>query len=385
MQVSRFIKWLTSSVCALTVTSSAYAAKKDCGREYVPCKEEVCCEMPPAGPYGYNYAKDVGLSCPSDFYFHIDLLIFQPKMEGLEYAVTNTSGNAPTIVNTNNGFPLTGGEVLGFSSDHHEWEWEYGVRAGAGFYTNHDAWNIDLTWLWFKTNQEVSSGITNSGVLVPIWIKPQEEGAIANGSNAQASARWHADINEFDISIGKPYMVSPYFMMEPYVGIRAAWFDMHYTARYGGLIVINPGATPFIGAKMDADNDFWGVGTRAGLYSEYGLGGGWGLFANLAFAMLFSKFDIHQEMPLGVFSYEFNEKFYTNTPNMDLVLGVSWGTYLNHHRHRFSIQGTYEFQEWWNINWLRRILDSDSVSGTDFVSRGNFSFNGVSIRFLFDF
>lgn len=383
MQVSRFTKTLTSSLFALLLATSAYAARNDC-REVIPCpREEVCCEMPPAGPFGYNFPCDLGLSCPSDFYFWADYLLLQVKMQGLEYAVTNTSGLLDVV--GNNGFPLTGGEVLGFSSDQHDWKWGSGFRVGMGFYLSEDSWTIDLEWLYFKRSQEVSSSITNSGVLIPIWIKPPEESAIANGTNVLASARWRISINELDISLGKPYMVSPYFCLQPYFGLRGAWIDQRYAARYGGLIVLSNANTPFNGAQFDADHEFWGFGARAGLASNWAFDGGWGLYGNVAFSMLYSKYSVFEQMPLGVLSYEFNHRFYTNVPVMDLQLGVSWGTYVNHHRHHFTIRAMYEFQQWWNHNQLRRLLGADSVSANEVVARGDLSFNGLSIRFLFDF
>lgn len=382
MQVSRFTKTLASSVFALLLATSAYAARND--REVIPCpREEVCCEMPPAGPYGYNFPKDLGLACPSDFYFYIDYLLLQVKMEGLEYAVTNTSGLLDTV--GNNGFPLTGGEVLGFSSDQHDWKWGSGFRVGIGFYLSEDSWTIDMDWLYYKKSQEVSSSITNSGVLVPIWIKPPEETAIANATNVLASARWRVSINELDISLGKPYMVSPYFTLQPYFGLRGAWIDQRYVARYGGDIVLSGTAAAFQGAQFDADHEYWGFGARAGLCSDFCFDGGWGLHGNVAFSMLYSKYSVFEQMPLGALSYEFNHRFYTNVPVMDLQLGISWGTYLNHHRHHFTIQGMYEFQQWWNHNQLRRLYCADSVSANDTVARGDLSFNGLSLRLLFDF
>jgi hypothetical protein len=374
MQVNwSFKKSLASSVCALLLATSVHAIPKG------PCEQPpVCCDEPKPGPFAFNYSKDMALACPSDFYFHADYLLLQPKQEGLEYAMTNT--------NTSNTFPITGGEILGFSNDNRDWDWDSGFRVGMGFYLNHDAWTIDLNWMWFKINEEASNAATNSEVLIPFWIVPGSNQAVPLTNNT-ASARWHLSMNVLDLSIGKPYHVSRYFIMNPFFGIRGAWFDQHYRARYGGLY--GNGTVFQNGAEMDGRNDFWGVGTRAGMNTEWLLGGGWELLANLSFSFLFSKFDVDQEMALGTGtasnSFNLDFKHYQNTTNMELQLGVAWGAYFNKHQHHISLQLMYEFQEWFNQNQMRRFFDAASTSAQDVVSRGDLALNGLSVRLLFDF
>lgn len=382
MQVNwSFKKSLASSVCALLLSASAYAIPKG------PCEQEpVCCDEPKPGPFAFNFSKDMALACPSDFYFHADYLAMQPKMDGLEYAVTNTTGTTSGA-----GFPLNGGEVLGFSTDNHSWHWGSGFRVGLGFYLNHDAWTVDLNWMWFKKSQEASSSAMNTETMIPLWIVPGAN-SVAPITNNTASARWHLSMNVFDLSIGKPYHVSRYFIMSPFFGVRAAWFDQHYRARYGGLY--GAGGVGQNGAEMDGKNDYWGVGTRAGMNTEWLLGGGWELLANLSFSLLFSKFDVRQEMALGTLSYDISHDYYQNIPNMEMQLGVGWGTYLNRRQHHLAFQLMYEFEDWFSQNRMRRFFHGDGVdalasgsftSANDTISRGDLTLNGVSFKVLFDF
>ncbi len=381
MQVNwSFKKSLASSVCALLLTASAHAIPKG------PCEQEpVCCDEPRPGPFAFNFSKDLGLACPSDFYFHVDYLAMQPKMEGLEYAVRNDQGAAPGV---GAGFPLQGGEILGYSSDNHSWKWSSGFRVGLGFYLNHDAWTVDLNWMWFKINEEASDSSMNSETLVALWIVPGSN-TVGPITNNTASARWHLAMNVFDVSIGKPYHVSRYLILNPFFGIRAAWFDQHYRARYGGLY--GPSGSAQNGAEMEGKNDFWGVGTRIGMNSEWMLGGGWELLANASISMLFSQFDVRQQMALGDFSYDIARKFYQNTPNLEMQLGVGWGMFFNRHQHHIALQLLYEFEDWFDQNRMRRFFHGDTTTGTswtsanDTVSRGDLTLNGVSVRLLFDF
>lgn len=310
----------------------------------------------------------MALSCPADFYFHIDALLFQPKEDGLEVAIQDNNGP---------GYDITGGRVLGFSTEHHDWDWDWGFRLGLGFYLNHDAWTLDLNWMWFKINEEVDFEAQNVAVVIPLWLPPVS--GLPTLTNTTTSARWHLQMNVFDISLGKPYHVSRYMIMNPFFGLRAAWFDQNYTARYGGLFPTQSGA------QMDSKNDYWGVGARAGMNSEWLFGGGFSVLSNLSFSMLYSKFDVDQDLSLTGGGYSFDSEFYQNQVNMELQLGVSWGIYFNENRNHLAIQALYEFQEWWDHNWLRRPFNNPSTLGNDTVARGNLTLNGASFRLLFDF
>ena len=64
-------KLFVALVATLLAATTAYAIPKG------PCDKpkDVCCEEPAPGPFAFNYPKDVGLSCPRDFYLYADFLI----------------------------------------------------------------------------------------------------------------------------------------------------------------------------------------------------------------------------------------------------------------------------------------------------------------------
>ena len=67
------------SLAAVLFASTAIAIPKD------PCApKDVCCEEPAPGPFAFAYPKDVGLSCPRDFYIHGEFMWMKPTEEGLE-------------------------------------------------------------------------------------------------------------------------------------------------------------------------------------------------------------------------------------------------------------------------------------------------------------
>lgn len=377
-----FSRVLASSVAAFMATTSLYAIPRD------PCEPPtppVCCEEPRPGPFAFAYPFDMDLNCPRDFYLHVDGLMMQAKQDGMDFAIQDSS----TPVDSS---PITNGRVEGFSGNNHDWDYNPGMRFGFGFYLDHDAWNLDFNWTWLNiTNYEHANATTAGGVEIPLW----ELGAATPGDQigARTSAVWDADYNTLDVRLAKPYYVSRYLVMKPHFGARAAWIDQHFSVDYGGTGAVTDG----IGTRTihHGNNDFWGIGARAGVDSDWILGKGWCLFGNVATSILFGKFEIDQNLTFpGAASQGFDIKYdyYQNTPNFEIVLGLGWGMHFNKKRNHIGVKAAYEFHEWWDQLNMRRFFSGSEPVGSggagnyanDVVSRGNFTLNGFSLSVQFD-
>jgi len=342
------------SIAAVLFATSAFAIPKD------PCApKDVCCEEPAPGPFAFSYPKDVGLSCPRDFYVHGEFMWMKPTEEGLEYAMDQDDTTQTTAI-----FPLTNGKIKGFSADSNEWDWRPGFRVGFGFYAMHDAWNISADWTYFriKADSELSNGGTGS--LLALWQPPR------TGTRTpinDASARWSGDYSTMDIMIGKPYHVSRYYISNPAFGVRAGWIDQDYHIRYFTNVEQN----------VWLKNDYWGVGLRGAYEGQFLLGSGWYIYGKAAFALLFGKFDISQqsENTETILEYKLEDSFYNVQPNAELGLGISWSKFYHKNQYQVSVKVGYEFHHWWDQNQARRFFDADPTAN-DTVSRGDLSFNG---------
>lgn len=373
-----FNRVLASSVAVLVATTSLHAIPRD------PCEPPappICCEEPRPGPFAFAYPFDMDLNCPRDFYLHVDGLALQAKQDGMEFVIQDSS--AP---GTPGATPITHGRVEGFSGNDRDWDFNPGMRVGIGFYLDHDAWNLDFNWTWLNiTNYEHANANTANGVVIPQWLLGVGTPAAQIGS--RSSACWDADYNTLDIRLGKPYYVSRYLVVNPHFGIRGGWIDQHFSTSYGGT----GAATRTI---HHGDNDFCGIGTRAGIDTDWILGKGWSLFGNVAASMLFGKFKIDQNLSLpGTVAdgFDLRYDYYQNTPNFEMALGISWGKYFNKKKNHVSLKAAYEFHEWWDQLNMRKfssgsagIADGVSVYANDVVSRGNLTLNGFSLRLQFD-
>jgi hypothetical protein len=362
---------LATSVAALLATTSLTAIPRD------PCEPPnppVCCEEPKPGPFAFAYPFDMDLNCPRDFYIHADALCMQAKQDGMEFVIQDST---PAV----SGSPITHGRVQGFSDDNHTWDFNPGMRFGIGFYHDHDAWNLDFNWTWLNiTNYKHANATTSNGVVLPLWILGIDTPDAQIGP--RSSATWSASYNTFDIRLGKPYYVSRYLVFNPHFGLRGGWIDQHFSASYGG----NGSTTRVV---HHGDNDFWGIGARAGLDSTWILGKGWSLFGNIAASMLAGKFDIDQNLSLPTQTataegFNLDNDFYQNVPNFEIALGVNWGKYLNKKKTHLGLSLAYEFHEWWDQLNMRKFSAGAPDYTNDVVSRGNFTLNGLSFKVQID-
>jgi len=115
------------------------------------------------------------------------------------------------------------------------------------------------------------------------------------------------------------------------------------------------------------------------------LGSGWTIFGNAAGSLLYAKFEIDQEVSQGALGYSVDNDFKQNIANVELLLGIGWGTLFCKQQYRVSLRAAYEFHHWWNINNMRRFYSSTNWSANETVARGDLTLNGLSFRLMFDF
>ena len=366
---------LASSFAMLSMATGLYAIpKSNCDKE----KDPSCCESPKPGPFAFAYPQDLGLSCPRDFYIHVDGLALQAKQDGLSFAISDSgSTEAPAT-------PITYGKVVGFSGNNSSWDYNPGMRAGLGFFVDHDAWSVDFDWTWVNiTNYQHGRAASEHAGLIPLWIEGDTTPQKLFGHDANAS--WDASYNVLDLTLGKPYHVSRYVIFAPHFGLRGGCIDQYFSVDYSGQ---DNGKYKTL---HKGENKFSGVGLRGGLKSDWIVGRGWNLFANLSASMLSGKFEINQKVNYNVDSnqgYSIEDNYYQNVPNMEMAVGLAWNKYFDKNKYRVGLRAAYEFMQWWDQFNMRKFFtgSSDSNIGyaNDTVSRGNLSLNGFSLRLQID-
>jgi len=335
------------SMAALLFASSAFAIPAE------PCdvQPQVCCEKPNPGPMAFAYPKDVGLSCPTDFTIFGEFLLMQAQEGGLEYGVSGFLNNAYRI--------------QGQGTNHHDWNWNPGFRIGIGGYSPHDNWNLDARWTYLRIKDTASSGRG----LYPLYL-----GAFGVPFS-YGSEKWKTHFNTLDLSFGKPYYISRSVIWHPYFCLSGAWLDqdIHITYKVADFH-----------ANVYASNDFWGIGLRAGLESEWIIGAGWKFIGTASSSLLFGRFDFSQEATSNFdLSYNIHHELYEISPNFELGLALNWGTHFSSNRYYLNMQVGYEFHYWLQQNHMVKF--TTSYDSGDYTVSNYFSLNGLAFRLEFDF
>ncbi|MBX7066275.1 MAG: hypothetical protein K1X28_03500 [Parachlamydiales bacterium] len=318
-----------------------------------------------ADEYAFSPPNELSLRNPRDFSLYAEALCLQAKEGGLEFAITDNNGAVTSIEN---------GTVLGFSKSHGDYEYNPGIRVGMNFFFSEDRWKFDVLWTFLKITNSKGVLAPGQAVLIPLWLIPQ-----ANSTNQTLHATWESNFNTLDFRMAKPFDVSRYFSLIPHFGGRIAFIDQHFSVSYGG----------FFGAKRGAvshnDNDFAGLGMRGGVDTEWKLGKDWALIGNIAGSIIWGQFDLDQNLAQGVsLGYDIVQKTNLNIPNLEIAAGISWGHNFIRNKFRIDARLAYEFQEWWDMNHLRRFFSSGPGYVNQNVTRNALTLNGLSFRLQID-
>ncbi|MBI5273034.1 MAG: hypothetical protein HY861_03525 [Chlamydiia bacterium] len=349
-----FTKKVASTVAVLGVAASLHAAPNTSNhREDKPS-------------FAFAYPKDLNLLNPRDFHAYAEGLAFQAEQDGMAFVLKNTHGVGSAF----------DGSVGGFSNSNNDWGYNFGLRTGLGIYMDHDAWNLDLAWMWLNITEHQGHTATS---LEPMWLAAIDTPSAISGTHADAN--WQCAMNVLDALMGKGYHVSRKLILNPFFGLRFAWLDQTFGADYHGTT--GSSRTIFHGK-----NDFWGVGGRVGINSDWILSGGWKIFSNVASSILCGSFHLKERFSIPGTSISFNEteKYHMNVPNLEIALGLDWGTYLYDHGYYLDFRAGYEFQMWWDQFNLRKIYGgaSNGNYANDTVSRGNLALNGFTFKIQLD-
>ena len=367
-----FGKALLSAVTILGLSSSLCAYDGTNG----PKKQHRGKHEPVQNTYAFSYPKDLNLNDPYDCFFHVEGLAFQMMETGTDF-----------LISSKHAFPSNNmdGCIGGFSGDDENWDYSFGLRVGAAAYTNHDAWSVDLTWTWINLTNSESFRAHEGGTLIPTFALGSATPQASFGPSARGNLQ--CQMNVLDATLGKGYHVSRKVVFNPHFGLRFAWVDQDFSAHYAGTGIVSDPSNIFHG-----ESDFWGVGIRLGVDTDWAVGMGFKFFANASASVLSGKFETDNEFlsPVGPNpkAYDVDGEFHMNVPNLELAVGIDWGTYLYDHRYYLDFRAGYEFQVWWDQFNVGRVYSVGAANGQgigiDTSSRAMLTLNGFTFRIQLD-
>ena len=331
--------------------------------ERVCALEQPCCTINPSARL-YSCEKVNLLLSGSALYW-------QASEGGLDFAMRN-----PTLSDTNQG-------KHSFKIPHSEWDW--GFKLGADYLIAHDGWDLFLQWTRFHPESAQKSAAAIMGI-TPL-LSPNSMLGLADA----AKTRWKLRLDLIDLDLGREFFVSRWLTLRPFAGLRSAWILQHLECSYTNTEIL-----PDVFQTIDVGfkNNYWGLGLRAGLNADWGLGCGWSLYSDLAGSILLGRFSLYETqdawnltsgalIPGGLASYRDN--FRASRFVFDLSLGVRYRNNLCCNRYELMAQLGWEQLLFFNQNQIEKIAASSSGGSISVNNQGDLSAQGVTLTLGFGF
>ncbi|HSX13825.1 MAG TPA: Lpg1974 family pore-forming outer membrane protein [Chlamydiales bacterium] len=354
-------------IAATPVFGQNGKAVADCGNRCVPqmcCPPKPCCEEMPKLqlPCAYNAPARIEVKCPWDLYVSASFTYWQPIQNNMEIGVIATASGL-----------AIDGHVKNFNAD-----FEPGFKVGIGMNFDHDSWDSQIVYTWFRGNTSESVKADDHSSILPLWSVPSSDDAFGS-----ASERWKLHMDLLDWELGRSYYVGRQLTFRPFIAVRGAWIRQSVNVDYD---------VPVVAAAGDLDvhkkSHSWAVGPRMGLATNWIFCDDFRIFGNGAADILFTRYTSLRSTDErgGLFPATFavrQHDYNAIRPHMELELGFGWGTYLDCYNWYLDFSAGYSFQVFFDQNMFRHFNDALVVNSVS--PNGNLYMQGLTLTVRVDF
>ncbi len=245
--------------------------------------------------------------------------------------------------------------------------WAPGFKIGAGYLLDYDNWDIALGFTYYQTRARLSLSSNN---LLPLTGDPSLD-------LIQAKGHWKVSFYDLCAVVGRGFFVSKFLSFHPFFALATAWIQQRrhcqFTSNVNNQIALK------------SENDFWGIGPRLGVDTQFAFCPHWSLYANASCDLLFAHFDIREKQDNKTESleiYNLNYNLNRTVPAMALGLGIAYETNLKADRYHLLIKAGYENRYFWRQNQLPTLdLDTPAFQRAS----EDLSLQGLTLDFRLDF
>lgn len=260
--------------------------------------------------------------------------------------------------------------------------WNYGFRVGAGWNTCHDSWDLFAEWTRIDLSANGHAVFHNSKLIWPTYV----DAIMSILPVYSAKEHWHLDFDMIDLELGRTCNLGKAFTLRPHLGLRTAWIDQRINFTYQGRFELD--TTSF--NKIKYKNDFWGIGIRGGIDSEWELAWGLSIYGDLAFSLLYGNFSINREnsvsTPFIQFKGTTHESLHLARAIADLGIGLRWDYMISDDRYHIRLQAGWEEHIFWGQNQLYNFIDTVALNhGKMMNNNGDLTMQGFTLSARLDF
>lgn len=340
-----------------------------------------------AGTSGALFGSGQYQTNGQDWFLEADALLWHAKSGGTDWVLVLDQAAYP-----NQGYMKS----LDFS-------WDWGFRFIVGKYFSHDGWDGQVTYTRFHTNDSAKVALnfqtpTNTG---------GGDGSAGPSGSSDGSFQYKLSYDCLDLDLGKSYFTSSRVSLHPHVGIKSLWMNGKGTLTSANFIDALETFQPVAGSvylKVIDQSKFWGLGPKAGVDLNWFCTKQIRIRSSVEGSLQWSYFQVFEDElinvdPVGAAETSSTSRITANmhrfVPTARMLLGLSWGDYVNDRKNFLEIGLDYEVNYFWRANQSLNQQDTLptnlSLSNTQSVRllfnriSDDVAFQGVTFRVKFDF
>lgn len=224
---------------------------------------------------------------------------------------------------------------------------------------NHGAGSVPA--IWFNDIQ-------------PNFLSPEINlvpGTAIGYSFLKTAGKWKNHIDLVDLDLRRSFQPNKQLVLTPLFGLRSGVLNQRYHGNYLATYIAD--TSRLYTLSSIAKQQSWLIGPKAGLLTDWLLGAGCKIFGNIDFSLFYQHFkDSFRDFDsVGVCSIT-SGKLNRLTPNLRVGLGFGYGTYFANHNSHFNFTIGYDFQIFWNQNYMSTLVFNKMIAAA-----GPVYFNGA--------
>jgi hypothetical protein len=221
--------------------------------------------------------------------------------------------------------------------------WDFGVRAGLGYRFEGDRWDTRLYYTWFEArgkNHSIASN-ADSDITTAFLGEWLTFGFASDSGHIQ----WDIALNAIDWELARDSPVGKGFSFRPHLGLKGAWIDQTIHTQW-----ISKGFR----ATENLKNDFWGLGPKGGVHTNWHLGSfnhhSFHLFGDASLALLGGRWTFKDIQKTSADSSiaGINPTTGAATLMFHGLMGFSWDVMFNRNQSNVGVRLGYELQYWFD-------------------------------------
>jgi hypothetical protein len=272
-----------------------------------------------------------------------------------------------------------------------DFDFQPGFKVGFGTSFDRDDWNLFTEYTRFhsKNSNSKNANTENDEKIYSPWIKAYKNLVSSDTViyDSYTKATWKLNLDLIDLEMGRDYHVGKKVTFSSLFGLSGGFLDQKYNTQQ--LNIVDVGHVLYtVNIQSKNKSTSWLMGPRATLKTNWDIGSGFSFFGDIAASLFYQKIKQNQDYlyslsAASITSLAKNKKDQL-TPKLELGLGFAYGTYFADNKWHFDISTGYDFNLFWDQNYIRYFNDKTYADDQSF-DIGNLMLHGLTISARLDF